>query len=1233
MAHVAQEIDVLGEVLKLIESTVKVPAADVDIDANLESFGVNSLIGMELMENIEKRFDVTITPAQFTDVDTVRSLAGLLDKLLQAKSGAAPQAAAAQQQPAASEPPRGAGADAVTRSLLDMVNRKYAIALRQGQYGSVESVVDALLNEHADELMGYYGLADGAQPAQGRAAQLRSPLVAVVGMSCRLPDAPNPRVFWSNLNARHNSMREIPKSRWDWEACYAEAHAPGKTISKWGALIDGVDCFDAAFFNIPAQEAETLDPQLRLLLQESYHAVEDAGMDMKSLAGSRTGVFIGYEYSEYEQRLRRLGNQDFTKGPLFSSSSPSYYLSNRISHTFDLCGPSESFNVNCASSAVALNRAYMSLLQDESDVALVGGASLNLFAEDYVTASQYGILSPNGTSGVFDDDANGFTRGEGVATLVLKRLQDAQKSNDRIYCVIRAVHQNYRGAARNISEVKHESITNVLAQCYEKAGVPLESIHYVEVDGYASKWADSFEYEGIKGAFKHSQAGEKHVALGSVKGNIGNVESVSGLANVIKLALSLHHKKFPATISMKRVNSFLDVADAGHPLYIATEEIPFERIRKEEGQPIRAGVNSFADSGVNVHILLEEYLPARPAQPAVPAGAQLFVLSARDGKALESHVQQHIDMLSAEGAQDAFADLAYTSQVGRQALNERLAIVASSGAELLDKLFMVRRAGLRGKLGMESRGIFFNRIDPADKSPLPSLITPDMAEMQLHQCAQTGQWGQAAQLWVNGVAMPWEVLWRGRQVRRASLPTYPFAYERHWYAPLDGAVAAAPVALAAESAEPAESGAAAQPEAAQADAAPQPADPAVPPWYFYLAADAAAAAQASDQAMGGMEKISLFLRQAIARPQNAAPDSVPTDRNFLELGLDSLALAAVIMQTDQLLGINLSPAVLFKHPEIGSLSAYLADTYPQSLDRLVATTTEPAAQALQAAAAQVALAQAERAPQTPKDIVVPLRTGGDKPAVFAVPGAGGSALSMQALSQALGEGQPFYCLEPAGLDGVTPPAASVAEAAQFNLQALRGVQPQGPYRLMGYSNGGIVAFEMARQLLDEGQAVSSLVLLDSLSPPLLLQDPVEHMMVDVFRYFLENLGGRTELSVEALRAVAEDQRSEYLYGLVAAQGLELPKAQFMATFDTATASERACRAYEPPRLDHKLDVTLVRATNGFKGLPADYGWNRFLATAVRVHKVAATHFTLLDDDAVLADVARKLQAPTAARSR
>ena len=1183
------QLTVLPRLLALVEATLKLPADRVDVDENLERLGINSLIMMELIEAIDREFRTSLTPALLADVSTLSELAALIDGQV------------AQPAPLAAATPDATVATASTSpDLLDLVRRRYAVELSGPGLGSLDEVADALVARHADELLRHYGLLGSAPPAP--------PLheIAIIGIACRLPDAPDANAFWDNLVAGRNSVREIPPSRWDWRTHFSERAEPGKTVAKWGALVDGVDRFDAGFFGIPAAEAACMDPQQRLLLEEAYHAVEDAGIDMRRLAGSDTGVFIGCQYSEYEQALRGLGNQDLRQGPLFSSSSPSYYLANRISHAFDLRGPSEVVNVNCASSAVAIHRACLSLAQGECGIAIAGGVSLNLFAGDYVASTQYGLLSPNGSSAVFDNDANGFTRGEGVALLVLKPLADAQRDGDRIDAVIKACHQNHRGAARNLSEVRHEAITSVLARCHEKAGIDPRSVRYIEVDGFATKWADSFEFEGVKNALAASPQDGKRCALGSVKGNIGNVEAASAAAHVVKLVLAMRHQQFPATISMKTINSFIDIDSPTHPLYVADRPIAFADLRDGD-EPIRAGINSFADSGTNVHLLLEEYLPQpRPGRPAA-AQARLFVLSARDGERLQALVARHLDRLddAAPASAEALADLACTLQTGRAAHAERLAIEASTAAELIDKLRRVHEA-MPGDLGhLAAQGIHRGSAGAAAKNPLAGLITAEMARLQLMQSARDHQWRPVALMWVNGVDVPWPLAWTDSGAVPASLPGYPFAPERHW---IDFAASSASAVPPARVARPAQ--AAAEPVAA--------------PWSIHAAAEG----EAQAEPMSGLRKLTIFLQQEAAALLGHAVDERMLALGLLDLGLDSTGIAGLIDRVDSLLGIHLSPNTVFQHPSLQALAAHLATAHASKSEALVATRHMPASTAAPAADAGAAqeLPTAARAPQ---DILVAIQPGGEQTPLFALPGAGGAALSLQLLSHTLGPAQPFFCLEPVGLDGVSAPLESVERMARFNVDRLKAQQPAGPYRLLGYSNGGVVAHEMARLLMEGGDLVASLVLLDTLCPPLREGRPVDEMTVAVFNHFARSLGVAADLDVAALLAIPERERSGYLHDFLAARGAAPPRQRFLATFEVATASERACRAHRPGRLPAGIDVQVFKAVDGFAGTPADLGWGRFADGPVHTHPVKGTHFSMLDKAAVK-EIARKLR-PSLAR--
>lgn len=1185
----ANAATVLERLTAVIAATLKLPAQRIETDAPFESLGIDSIIMMELIAAIEREFEAALTPAQFTTVSTLDELAGLLQAVL-------PHSAAPVAEPAPAAPQ-------AAPDLLDYVSREYAIDLSGRDFASADALADALVAEHGERLLRHYGL---AAPAQAPAA---SGDVAIVGLSCALPDAPDARAFWRNLLDGRNSVREIPQTRWRWQDHHAQARAPGKTVSRWGALIDGVDCFDAGFFGIGADEAQAMDPQQRLLLQQTYHALEDAGLEVAALAGSRTGVFVGYQYSEYEQRLRALGHQSLSDGPVFSSSSPTYYLSNRISFAFDLRGPSESINVNCASSAVAINRAYYSLVNGESALAIAAGVSLNLFAGDYIASSQYGLLSADGSSGVFDEDAAGFTRGEGVAAVVLKRLDDAERDGDRIYAVIKSCHQNYRGAARSLSEIRHEPIADALTQCYGKAAVAADTVRYIEVDGFATKWADSFEFEAIKNALGDGSAG-KRCALGSVKGNIGNVEAASGATNLIKLALSLHHGRFPATISKRRINSFIDIEHAGHPLYIADRAIGFDELREGDA-PIRAGINSCADSGTNVHILLEEYRGGRAPKPDA-AGERLFVLSARDDARLLAYVRAYLEFLDGDAPAESFEQLIYTAQTARVALDARLAIAAADRADLARKLHRVAEAGVAGWSGLEGQGIYIGHAAAARSNPLAGAIGADMAQLQLEQAQRSGQWRQAALLWVNGVSMPWRRLWPARAPQPAALPGYPFARERHW---LDFAETApqAGAEPAAMSAEPA--------------AAPEPAMA----WRFLRAAEAGARS-ADAVAMAPQRKAELLLAQEVSRQLRRPQEQIARDATLIALGVESVGVARLILLLDRSLGCRLSPHAVFEHPSIGELAAYLVRDHAEALEELLAL---PAAEDQSADVDPLAAAPAnEREDDAGEETkpramasagaVVPMQTRGDRPALFALPGAGGSALSLQQLSHALGPSQPFYCLEPAGLDGRGAPQERVEAMAHEHLAAMASIQRKGPYRLLGYSNGGVVAFEMARQLLERGEAVASLVLIDSLCPNL-REDDMAEMTAAVFRNFAKSLGGVADLDARQLRQIPESQRSAHLYDYLAQLGVAVPRAQFIATFDVATASERACRAYRPRPLPKPVDTLLLRAGAGFAGMPDDYGWTPLLSGGLRVSPIAADHFSILERGPAAA-IAKKLQS-------
>lgn len=1181
-----KEINILSEVKKTVESTLKIPADKLDINAGFESFGMDSLIATKLIANLSKKFNISITPAQYSSVNTIKELANYIENNFDTAGDGVTGIQAGRADSFMASPPASGRRPATGRrlagrmkqaplaELVDFVRRKFSIDLAPGEFKSIDEIVDVLVSEHAEELLSLYQTSDDSVftefgvGASGRAApsnrsvRQQSCDIAIVGISCRFPDAPDHQAFWKNLLNRKCSIREIPKSRWNWEDYYADSITPQKTISRWGALIDGVNLFDADFFRIPPEHATLMDPQERLLMQEVYKAFQDACIDMGKLSESNTGVFVGYEYAEYEQYLRAHVNGRRDILPL-TSSSPTYYLANRLSYVFNLRGPSESININCASSAVAINRAYYSLLNNESDLAAACGVSLNLFVDDYIALTQHGMFSPSGTCAVFDDDADGYTRGEGVGVVVLKRLDDAIRDNNRIYAVIKSCHQNNRGGGNSISDVKHEAITGVIADCHKKASISPETVDYIEVNGYSTKWGDSFEFEGIKNVFNNTGPQQKHCALGSLKGNIGHLEPVNGIAAVIKIALSLHNKRFPATITKKKLNEFIDIKNPSHPLYIADTVIPFENIRRNKSTPVRAGVNSFAISGTGVHILLEEYPAANPAMhEGSPASPQLFIFSARDRSRLENCVHEFIRFLSTDETGVPLADMSYILQTGREAMQQRLAVIASSREELLEKLKLAGSAGMQEQPGLEDRGIYFGNLqNQAREYSLDKFITKDMMRQLVEHYLRTRQWQEIALLWINGAVISWGKAWEGIPVRQTSLPVYPFARNRYWIGDESGEIATA------EKNKTGSRGVKqAGPDSKQSHALPR-------------------------------NDIERQLVNIWAEVLNAKPETIGINDGFFEHGGDSLQAMVLISKINARFKQSLPLTVLLGCSNIAALSKLVASGEITSFD-----------------------------------ILVPIQTAGSKPPIFAIPGAGGNVVSLQQLAQALGESQPFYGLQAVGLDGNTPPLGSVEETAAANIAAIRALRPMGPYALIGYSNGGVVAFEMARMLLEQNEKVSSLILLDSLLPEARTDDE-NHMIVEMYKHTAQASGASVDLDIEKLQQMSDVDRCEYLYDVMKRDiGLDMARERFAASYAVAMANERSCRFYKPSRLARKIDVTLYRATESYKGAPKDYGWNRLLRSPLGVHAVHANHFSMLDEGPAR-EIAVKIAASRKSKSK
>ncbi len=629
------------------------------------------------------------------------------------------------------------------------------------EHRTLAEVMDALVARHPAAFAASAPVAENAPPVApaviarpDEPAATPGDAVAIVGMAARLPGAADLDAFWQNLAAGRDLVTEVPPSRWDWHALAGDPAAePGRTNSRWGAFLADVDRFDAAFFGISAREARLMDPQHRIALETVWHALEDAAIVPSSLACSRTGVFLGVTNADYGELLR-----DRTGGGLeflYDSGTGRAFLANRISHRLDLTGPSEPVDTLCSSSLVALHRAAGAVRSGECDLALAGGVSVIASPRLHVSFASAGMLSPAGRCRAFDHHADGFVRGEGAGIVVLKRLSAALSDGDRIHAVVRGGGVNHGGRTASLTTPNPAAQAALVAEAWTRSGIDPAAAGLIEAHGTGTALGDPIEVEALQRAFADLAAragsGPERLWLGSVKSNIGHLEAAAGIAGVVKAVLALRHRWIPPSIHIEAPNPHLKLANG--PLALAREGAAWLAPVGRDGMALRraAGVSSFGAGGVNAHIVLEE---APAAEAATPDDGNLRVLplSARDGERLAEMAARLADHLAADDA--SLADVAATLQSGREAMAERLAIVAADHAAAV-RLLRAAAAGDHAREGVH-RGTV-RRPRPANGY---RAATADAL----------------ARAFVAGTLDGWPA----SGGRRVALPLYPFARERHW---------------------------------------------------------------------------------------------------------------------------------------------------------------------------------------------------------------------------------------------------------------------------------------------------------------------------------------------------------------------------------------------------------------------------------------------------------------------
>ena len=509
--------------------------------------------------------------------------------------------------------------------------------------------------------------------------------IAIVGMGCRFPGGANsPAQFWENLRSGTHSITETPESRWNTDAFFSrEKNKKAKMNTKWGGYIDGFDEFDPEFFGIAPREAKFMDPQQRKLLEVSWEALEDGGLQPSSLSGKSVGVFVGGFTLDY--KILQFTNPSFENLDSHSATGIMMtMLSNRISYIYNFNGPSMSVDTACSSSIVAVDLACKSLQQGDSELAIAGGVSLNIAPQYTISETQGGFLSPTGSSHGFAATANGYVRSEGVGIVVLKRLSAAIADGDRIHAVIRATAVNQDGKTNGITVPNGDAQFRLMKKAYARAGVSPGKVQYIEAHGTGTPVGDPIEADSIGRLLSLERAPEDRCYVGSVKTNIGHTEAAAGMAGLIKVVMAMKNRAIPPHLHLTQVNPKIDLDKV--PYTIPTAPVAWP---EHEG-PMLAGINSFGFGGTNAHLVLSEYVPSAPAS-TVPAGdddsrIKLFPVSGRGKPSLVRNAAaclKHIETLDSET--DLF-HLAHTAAVVRERHENRATFTYRNKAQLTEKL-------------------------------------------------------------------------------------------------------------------------------------------------------------------------------------------------------------------------------------------------------------------------------------------------------------------------------------------------------------------------------------------------------------------------------------------------------------------------------------------------------------------------------------------------------------------
>ncbi|MVA81559.1 SDR family NAD(P)-dependent oxidoreductase [Agrobacterium vitis] len=722
-----------------LSQLLKLPVSRIDTRAPLEDYGIDSILSVNLTNELEKSFGKLSKTLLFE----YQNLADLADYFLASHHETLITLFAPAAVPAAPAP--------VSRAVISQARPVASNPL---------SPVPAPVQD-STSLRGCPGLDEP---------------IAIIGLSGRYPQSRDLGDYWKNLREGRDCITEIPPSRWNWRDYFTEDRSKtGHHFSKWGGFIEGVDEFDPFFFNMSPREAEYTDPQERLFLQHAWMAMEDAGYTRAGLQSAddpdqagEVGVYVGVMYGEYQL----FGAEASLRGQRMGFAGSLASIANRVSYVLNLRGPSMTLDTMCSSSLTAIHLACQDLKLGRTSLAIAGGVNVTIHPNKYLMLSAGQFISGDGRCQSFGEGGDGYIPGEGVGAVVLKRLSQAERDGDVIHGVIRASTLNHGGKTNGYTVPNPQAQAAAVRRALKEAGVDPRHISYVEAHGTGTKLGDPIEIAGLSKAFGEKTGDTGFCFIGSVKSNIGHAESAAGIAGLTKILLQMKHGQIVPSLHSAVLNPNIEF---GRTPFVVNQELrPWDHpVVEGRSIPRLAGLSSFGAGGSNAHLIIEEYRQEDMQQPesiAEPPAA--IVLSAKNPDRLRDRAESLLAFLNQNPEAD-LTRIAYTLQIGREPMVERLALLVSSRSELVEKL----GAWLSGNDQIDD--LWQGQARKSDDTITMFAGDADLRETIGRWIAQR-KYPRLLDLWVRGLNPDWAALHGDERPRRISLPAYSFARDRYW---------------------------------------------------------------------------------------------------------------------------------------------------------------------------------------------------------------------------------------------------------------------------------------------------------------------------------------------------------------------------------------------------------------------------------------------------------------------